>query len=211
MARRSPTAASAACTTRCAPRRRPHTRRLRTTRPPFGMCSSAYGRRVLGSKAGRYLTAGTDGPSRLRFERIYRRGRRAQRSAADEASTEAIHELRKRAKDLWHAAQVLRPVGPKPIITRAPRAQALRRGRRGPRPRRAARRRPRASAHPPAGRTRAARRARRSPARGSPAGRTRPRPPRLQPKAAQARAPDNGRQASRGSPSTRTAAGREGR
>jgi CHAD domain-containing protein len=47
------------------------------------------------------------------FERIYRRGRRAQRAAGKRSSTEALHELRKRAKDLWHAAQVLRPAAPK--------------------------------------------------------------------------------------------------
>lgn len=59
------------------------------------------------------------------FERIYRRGRRAQGTAAAEASTEAMHELRKRAKDLWHAAQVLRPVGPKPMRKLARRAHSL--------------------------------------------------------------------------------------
>jgi CHAD domain-containing protein len=47
------------------------------------------------------------------FERIYRRGRYAARAARKDASTENLHELRKRAKDLWHAAQVVRPVAPK--------------------------------------------------------------------------------------------------
>jgi CHAD domain-containing protein len=56
---------------------------------------------------------------------MYRRGRRAQRTAADEASTEAMHELRKRAKDLWHAAQVLRPAAPKPMKKLARRAHDL--------------------------------------------------------------------------------------
>jgi CHAD domain-containing protein len=49
------------------------------------------------------------------FERIYRRGRRAQRAAAKDGSTEALHELRKRAKDLWYAGRVLRPAAPKPM------------------------------------------------------------------------------------------------
>jgi CHAD domain-containing protein len=47
------------------------------------------------------------------FARIYRRGRRALRAAEDEPGSESLHDLRKRAKDLWHAAQVLRPVQPK--------------------------------------------------------------------------------------------------
>ena len=47
------------------------------------------------------------------FERIYRRGRRALRAARRDTDTEHLHELRKRAKDLWHAAQVLRPAAPK--------------------------------------------------------------------------------------------------
>ncbi len=59
------------------------------------------------------------------FERIYRRGRRAQRAAADGASTEALHELRKRAKDLWHATQVLRPAGSKPMKKLGRRAHSL--------------------------------------------------------------------------------------
>src|SRR4051812_21853218 len=47
------------------------------------------------------------------FERIYRRGRRALQVVRKEPDTETLHELRKRAKDLWHAAQVLRPAAPK--------------------------------------------------------------------------------------------------
>jgi CHAD domain-containing protein len=47
------------------------------------------------------------------FGRIYRRGRRAMNAVRKETSTERLHELRKRAKDLWHAAQVLRPIAPK--------------------------------------------------------------------------------------------------
>ena len=59
------------------------------------------------------------------FERIYRRGRRAERAAAAETSTEALHELRKRAKDLWHAAQLLRPAAPKRMKKLARRAHGL--------------------------------------------------------------------------------------
>jgi CHAD domain-containing protein len=47
------------------------------------------------------------------FERVYRRGRRALRKAESEQSAENLHELRKRAKDLWHGAQLLRSVCPK--------------------------------------------------------------------------------------------------
>jgi CHAD domain-containing protein len=51
------------------------------------------------------------------LEQIYRRGRRATRVARDRPSTENLHELRKRAKDLWHATQLLRPVSPKRLKT----------------------------------------------------------------------------------------------
>jgi CHAD domain-containing protein len=47
------------------------------------------------------------------FKRIRRRGRRALRAARKKRSEETLHELRKRAKDLWHAAQILGPVAPK--------------------------------------------------------------------------------------------------
>ena len=47
------------------------------------------------------------------FERIYRRGRKAYRRAQKEPSTENLHELRKRAKDLWYAGQIVRPASPK--------------------------------------------------------------------------------------------------
>jgi CHAD domain-containing protein len=59
------------------------------------------------------------------FERIYRRGRRALKAARKDPDTERLHELRKRAKDLWHAAQVLRPAAPKPMKQLARRAHAL--------------------------------------------------------------------------------------
>jgi CHAD domain-containing protein len=59
------------------------------------------------------------------FERVYRRGRRALKAARRDPSTEHLHELRKRAKDLWHAAQVLRPVAPKRMKKLAARAHEL--------------------------------------------------------------------------------------
>jgi len=59
------------------------------------------------------------------FERIYRRGRRALRAARKHPDTETVHELRKRAKDLWHAAQILRPAAPKAMKDLGRRAHAL--------------------------------------------------------------------------------------
>jgi CHAD domain-containing protein len=59
------------------------------------------------------------------FERIYRRGRRALKAARREPETEELHELRKRAKDLWHAAQILRPASPKAMRKLARRAHEL--------------------------------------------------------------------------------------
>jgi CHAD domain-containing protein len=47
------------------------------------------------------------------LRRIYRRGRRAYRAARAEPTSESLHEWRKRVKDLWHAAQLLRPAAPK--------------------------------------------------------------------------------------------------
>ena len=45
------------------------------------------------------------------FAAVYGRGRRAYRAARSTPSTETLHELRKRAKDLWHGAQLLEPIG----------------------------------------------------------------------------------------------------
>jgi CHAD domain-containing protein len=59
------------------------------------------------------------------FKRIYRRGRRAYRSARQEPSTENLHELRKRAKYLWYAAQIVRPAAPKKMKRIARRAHEL--------------------------------------------------------------------------------------
>jgi CHAD domain-containing protein len=47
------------------------------------------------------------------FKRVYRRARRAYRTARREPSTENLHELRKRTKDLWYAAQIVRCASPK--------------------------------------------------------------------------------------------------
>jgi len=56
-----------------------------------------------------------EGPAALAsgLERIQKRGRRAYKTAAKDPSTEHMHDLRKRTKDLWHAAQILRPAAPK--------------------------------------------------------------------------------------------------
>jgi len=47
------------------------------------------------------------------FERLYRRGRRDARAAKRAPEVENLHELRKRAKDLWYSAQILRAAAPK--------------------------------------------------------------------------------------------------
>jgi CHAD domain-containing protein len=46
------------------------------------------------------------------LRRIYRRGRRATKTARTDPSTENLHELRKRVKDLWYTTQILRRVAP---------------------------------------------------------------------------------------------------
>jgi CHAD domain-containing protein len=46
------------------------------------------------------------------FEKIYKKGRRARRHAASDPTAENLHELRKRAKDLWHASQLLESMCP---------------------------------------------------------------------------------------------------
>ena len=47
------------------------------------------------------------------FARAYRRGRKALRRAGQEPGDEALHDLRKRVKDLWYMAELLRPAAPK--------------------------------------------------------------------------------------------------
>jgi CHAD domain-containing protein len=59
------------------------------------------------------------------FARIYRRGRRRLRRAKAEPTPENLHELRKRAKDLWHAAQLLEPVCPEKMKPLAKAAHQL--------------------------------------------------------------------------------------
>ena len=59
------------------------------------------------------------------LRRIYRRGRRAYRVACGEPSIENLHELRKRTKDLWYAAQIVRPASPKKMRRIARRAHEL--------------------------------------------------------------------------------------
>jgi CHAD domain-containing protein len=59
------------------------------------------------------------------FERIYRRGRGALQAARADTTTERLHELRKRTKDTWHAAQLARPAAPKRMKNLARRAHAL--------------------------------------------------------------------------------------
>jgi CHAD domain-containing protein len=59
------------------------------------------------------------------LQRLYRRGRRSMRAAAAEPSDEHLHEWRKRAKDHWHALQILRPAAPKRMQARAKRAHEL--------------------------------------------------------------------------------------
>ncbi len=59
------------------------------------------------------------------LERILRKGRKALKGAEHEAGeerTEALHELRKRSKDLWHAAELLEVAAPQEA--RALQAQA---------------------------------------------------------------------------------------
>ena len=59
------------------------------------------------------------------FQRIYRRGRRAYRTACEEPTTENLHELRKRAKYLWYAAQIVPAAAPKKMRRIARRAHEL--------------------------------------------------------------------------------------
>ncbi|HEV2787111.1 MAG TPA: CHAD domain-containing protein, partial [Solirubrobacteraceae bacterium] len=47
------------------------------------------------------------------LRRVYARGRRRMRTARDEPSAEHLHDARKRVKDLWHAAELLRAAHPK--------------------------------------------------------------------------------------------------
>jgi CHAD domain-containing protein len=59
------------------------------------------------------------------FEGIYRHGRHALRRARDEPTPEHLHELRKRAKDLWHSSELLEPLCPKRMQPLSKRAHRL--------------------------------------------------------------------------------------
>ena len=59
------------------------------------------------------------------LRRIYRRGRKSLRAVHEQPGDEAMHELRKRAKDLWHASQILGPAAPKKTKRMAKRAHKL--------------------------------------------------------------------------------------
>ncbi|MDQ4041231.1 MAG: CHAD domain-containing protein [Actinomycetota bacterium] len=58
-------------------------------------------------------------------QRIYRRGRRAARRAREDPGTAALHDLRKRAKDMWHTAQVLHAADPEGMRDLAREAHGL--------------------------------------------------------------------------------------
>lgn len=59
------------------------------------------------------------------LERVYRRGRKRMRRAREDPSAEHLHDWRKRVKDLWHAAQLLRPAAPKQMRKLAKRAHKV--------------------------------------------------------------------------------------
>jgi len=67
------------------------------------------------------------GPEQLAggLKRIYRQGRRAARAARQDPTVENLHELRKRSKDLWYSAQLLRCASPKRAKRLAKRAHRL--------------------------------------------------------------------------------------
>ncbi len=59
------------------------------------------------------------------LERLYGRGRTRLRAACEEPSADNLHETRKRVKDLWHAAQLLRAAHPKRMKRLAEDAHAV--------------------------------------------------------------------------------------
>lgn len=62
------------------------------------------------------------------FARIHRKGRQALRAlppAGDPSATEGLHELRKRTKDLWHAAELLEVAAPQRMNGLAAQAHEL--------------------------------------------------------------------------------------
>ena len=71
------------------------------------------------------LNGHQEGALRSGLERVYRRGRREYRRAVSEPTSENLHEWRKRVKDLWYSAQVLRPGAPKRLRKVATNAHRL--------------------------------------------------------------------------------------
>ena len=59
------------------------------------------------------------------LERIYRRGRKAYKVARKDPTTENLHELRKRAKDLWYTGQIVQAASPKAMKRMVKDAHAL--------------------------------------------------------------------------------------
>ena len=59
------------------------------------------------------------------LRRVYRRGRKRLRAARAEPTAENLHDCRKRVKDLWHVAQLLRPAAPKRMKRLSRRAHDL--------------------------------------------------------------------------------------
>ena len=59
------------------------------------------------------------------LDRIYRRGRKAMKTARKDPSAENLHEWRKRVKDLWHAAEIVCCARPKELEKLARRAHKL--------------------------------------------------------------------------------------
>jgi CHAD domain-containing protein len=75
--------------------------------------------------AARTLEAEDFDALRSGLERIYRRGRKRMREAAADPTPENLHEWRKRTKDVWHAAQLVRPAAPKRMKRFAKQAHQL--------------------------------------------------------------------------------------
>jgi CHAD domain-containing protein len=82
-----------------------------------GQPDEAAVKRAVDDARGRVETWPLDGDATAAlaagFERIRKQGRGAYKAAKRDPSTEHLHELRKRTKDLWHAAQILTPEQPK--------------------------------------------------------------------------------------------------
>jgi CHAD domain-containing protein len=71
------------------------------------------------------LEACDDGTLRAGAARAYRRGRKALAAAEEDASTERLHEWRKRAKDLWYHHRLLAEAWPGPVKAFADEADRL--------------------------------------------------------------------------------------